>query len=134
MNTVGRVALTQATLSAIPVHLSIAVCLSPWAVDRIDKLRRLFIWTGSTTVGAGMCRVAWEVVCRPKELGGLGIIDLRRFGLALRMRREWVRKVDPNRTWIDLPSSSDKATRALFRAATMTVVEDGSSTLFWQDY
>jgi len=93
MNTAGRVALTQATLSAIPVHLSIVVCLSPWAV---------------------MCRVAWEVVCRPKELGGLAIIDLRRFGLALRLRWDWVRKVDPNRTWIDLPSSSDKATRALF--------------------
>ena len=43
MNTAGRVALTQATLSAIPVHLSIVVCLSPWAVDRIDKLRRSFI-------------------------------------------------------------------------------------------
>jgi hypothetical protein len=77
--------------------------------------------------------VAWEVVCRPKELGGLGIIDLRRFGLALRLRWDWVRKVDPNRTWIDLPSSSDKATRALIRAATMTVVGDGSSTLYWQD-
>ena len=37
MNTAGRVALTQATLSSIPVHLSIAVCLSPWAVDRIDR-------------------------------------------------------------------------------------------------
>ena len=65
MNTTGKVALTQATLSAIPVHLSIVVCLSPWAV---------------------MCRVAWEVVCRPKELGGLAIIDLRRFGLALKLR------------------------------------------------
>ena len=129
MNTAGRVALTQATLSAIPVHLSIDVCLSPWAVDCINKLRRSFIWTRSATVSAGMCCVAWEVVCRPKELGGLGIIDLRRFGLALRLRWEWVRKVDPNRTWIDLPSSSDKATRALFRAATMMVVGDGTSTL-----
>ena len=46
MNTTGKVALTQATLSAIPVHLSIVVCLSPWAV---------------------MCRVAWEVVCRPRS-------------------------------------------------------------------
>ena len=133
MNTAGRVALTQATLSAIPVHLSIAVCLSPWAVDRIDKIRQSFIWTGSATVSAGMCRVAWEVVCRPKELGGLGIIDLRRFGLALRLRWEWVRKVDPNRTWIDLPTTTDTTTRALFRAATMMVVGDGTSTLFWQD-
>ena len=54
MNTAaGRVVLTQATLLAIPVHLSIAVCLSPWVVDRIDKLCRPFIWTGSATVSAG---------------------------------------------------------------------------------
>jgi hypothetical protein len=39
MNTAGRVALAQATLLAILVHLSIVVCLSPWAVERIDKLR-----------------------------------------------------------------------------------------------
>ena len=88
MNTAGRVALTQATLSAIPVHLSIAVCLSPWAVDRIDKLCRSFIWSGSSTVAAGRCRVAWGVVCRPRELGGLGVIDLHRFGMALRLRWE----------------------------------------------
>lgn len=74
--------------------------------------------------------MAWEVVCRPKELGGLGIIDLQSFGLALRLRWDWVQQVDPNRSWIDLPSSSDKATCALFRAAIMTVVGDGSSTLF----
>jgi hypothetical protein len=77
--------------------------------------------------------VAWEVLCWPKELGGLGIVDLHRFGLAARLHWDWVRKNDPNRTWIDLPSSSDKATRALFHAATMMVVGDESLTLFWQD-
>jgi len=43
MNAAGRVMLTQATLSAIPIHLSIVVCLSSWAIERIDKLRRAFI-------------------------------------------------------------------------------------------
>jgi hypothetical protein len=43
MNAASQVALTQATLSAIPVHLSIVVCLSSWAIERIDKLRRAFI-------------------------------------------------------------------------------------------
>lgn len=77
--------------------------------------------------------MAWEVICRPKELDDLNILDLRRFGLALRLCWDWVQKVDPNRTWIDLPLSSDKATRALFHTATMMVIGDGSSTLFWQD-
>ncbi|CAD6335958.1 unnamed protein product [Miscanthus lutarioriparius] len=96
MNTAGRVALTQTTLSAIPVHLSIAVCLSPWAVDRIDKLRRSFIWSGSALVAAGKCRVAWDVVCRPKELGPRRHQLRAQFGLALRSLGGVVRKVDPN--------------------------------------
>jgi hypothetical protein len=133
LNTAGRVTLVQSTLSAIPVHLSIAVCLSPWAIQRIDKLRRAFIWSGSDTVGAGKCRVAWELVCRPKDLGGLGIIDLRRLGVALRLRWDWLRKYDPSRTWVNLPSSTDKVSQALFRASTLPVLGDGSRTLFWRD-
>jgi hypothetical protein len=109
-NPAGRVALTQATLSAIPVHMSIALCLSAWAIESIGKLRRSFIWTGSTSISAGKCRVAWEVVCRPKELGGLEVIDLRRFGMALRLRWDWAARTDPSRTWVDLPAPSDKST------------------------
>jgi hypothetical protein len=52
LNAAGRAVLVQATLSAIPVHLSIAVCLSSWAIEWIDKLRRAFIWCGSSSVGA----------------------------------------------------------------------------------
>lgn len=115
------------------MHLSIVVCLSPWAIDRIDKLHQAFIWSWSDSVSASKCRVAWEVLYRPKELGGLGIIDLRRFGLALRLCWDWVRKSDRTLTWIDLPSSSDTATQVLFPAPTMSVVGDRNSTLFWQD-
>ena len=85
----GRTALVKATLSAIPVHVSIALCLSPWAIGEIDRLRRAFIWTGSEVAAGGRCRVAWTVCCRPKELGDLGISDLRRVGIALRLRWVW---------------------------------------------
>jgi hypothetical protein len=50
LNVAGRMALAKATLSAIPVHMSIALCLSPWALEQIDKRRRAFIWCGELTV------------------------------------------------------------------------------------
>jgi hypothetical protein len=40
----GRVLLTKDTLSAILVHLSIACCLSEWAIKQIHKQRRAFLW------------------------------------------------------------------------------------------
>ena len=78
----GRVLLTKVTLSAIPVHMSIACCLSNWALGQIDKRRRAFLWSGTATTVVGG---AWPVVCRPTHLGGLGVMDLRFFGFALRL-------------------------------------------------
>ncbi|XP_066342178.1 uncharacterized protein [Miscanthus floridulus] len=80
LNVAGRTALARATLSAIPIHISIALCLSSWAIECIDKHRRAFIWCGEDNVGGGRCRVAWDAVCRPRDLGGLGVTDLRRTG------------------------------------------------------
>ena len=74
---------TKVTLSAIPVHMSIACCLSNWALGQIDKRRRAFLWFGTATTSGGRCKLAWPVVCRPTQLGGLGVLDLRFFGFAL---------------------------------------------------
>jgi hypothetical protein len=123
LNVAGRTALVMATMSAIPIHTSIALCLSPWAIDAIDKLRRSFIWTGTDSVAGGKCKVAWSLVCRPKELGGLGISDLRRTGVALRIR--WVWK---DRQTGAAPNTKDRVALALFDAATVLQLGDGKAT------
>lgn len=78
----GRTELVKAIL----VHMAIALPLSAWAIESIDKLRRAFIWAGAESVARGKCKVAWEIVCRPRDLGGLGVADLRRVGVGLRVR------------------------------------------------
>jgi hypothetical protein len=122
LNIAGRTALVKSTLSAIPVHTAIAVCLSQWALKRIDKLHRGFIWTGTATASGGRCRVAWPAVCRPSELGGLGVVDLQRAGLALRLRWPWLRRTDLQRPWLGLPNKEEKATVEFFKAATVAVL------------
>jgi hypothetical protein len=41
MSRVGRTTLNKVMLSAIPIHISIAVEVSPWILQAIDKVRRL---------------------------------------------------------------------------------------------
>jgi hypothetical protein len=46
----GRTALVKSTLSAIPVHVSIAVKICPAALNDIDKIRCCgFIWSGTSS-------------------------------------------------------------------------------------
>ena len=110
--------LVRSTLSAIPVHVSIATCLSQGAIREIDKLRRAFLWSGSATAVPGRCKVAWKRVCRPLECGGLGVVDLHLLGIALRVRWCWLQGADPSRVWAKLPNSVEKIVLDLFRAST----------------
>jgi hypothetical protein len=44
----------------------------------------------------------WKRVQRPKELGGLGILDLNKFNQALRVRWRWFQWKDPNKPWVKM--------------------------------
>lgn len=74
LNEARRTTLVCSTLSAIPVHVSIVLCLSPWAIQEIDRRRRAFLWSGKEAVAGGRCRVAWTIFCRamPSPLPGTG--------------------------------------------------------------
>jgi hypothetical protein len=50
--------LTKVTLSAIPIHISIASCLSSWTLEQIDRRRRAFLWAGTVVTTGGNCKVA----------------------------------------------------------------------------
>lgn len=129
----GRATLTQTTLSAIPVHISICCTLSPWAIREIDKRRRVFLWAGTDSVAGGKCRVAWPAVCSPRDLGGLGLPDLRILGFALRLRWEWLWRTRPEAPWAQLPSKPERLVDSMFRTSVTVHVGDGATARFWTD-
>lgn len=133
LTTAGRATLTRTTLSAIPVHIAICCALSPWAIREIDRHRRAFLWTGTSTVAGGKCRVSWPLACSPKEIRGLGLPDLRVMGYALRLQWEWLRRFNPDTIWASLPSRPEKNVAAMFNSSVTVKVGDGTSARFWKD-
>ena len=79
----GRVTLLNSVLSAIPIYW-LSVFKMPTKIRmRIDKLRRRFLWYGGDSVRKKYCLVSWEAVCKSKNQGGLGILDLSRLNQSL---------------------------------------------------
>jgi len=102
LNLAGRTTLVNSVLSGIPVYLLIALNVPSWVIKAIDKIRRAFLWKGRKEVNGGSCLVAWDIVTRPRCLGGLGVPNLRFMGWVLQLRWLWFRKTDPSKPWYDL--------------------------------
>jgi hypothetical protein len=109
--------------------------LPAWVLKRIEKIMRSFLWMkpGATPGARPHSLVNWRTVCRPKELGGLGVLDLERFGRAMRLRWLWYAWTDPARPWVGTDHPCDNADMALFRASTVITLGDGARCLFWHD-
>jgi hypothetical protein len=77
--------------------------------------------------------VAWGRVCRPIELGGLGVFSLKELIWALRMRLLWLAKTDLDKPWAFLPMQVPEKVKSSFSCVVQTETRNGSFTLFWQD-
>jgi hypothetical protein len=117
MHRAGRLALIKLTLSAVLIYTSICLELPEWVHKAITKIIKAFLWTGSDVVQPGKCLLAWDHVQCPKELGRLGILDLKQMGMALRLRWVWLQHTDTSHPWAGLPIKEDKLTYSLFKAS-----------------
>jgi hypothetical protein len=133
MTKAGRLALVKSVLMAIPLHQIVVLGLNKKALKQIEKIVRGFLWAGRTDANGGHCHVNWARVCRPLRLGGLGVPDLARTAISLRMRWLWRMRTDPLRPWRGLDMHFSSVEREVFDISTRMVVGDGESALFWVD-
>jgi hypothetical protein len=126
MTKAGRKIQVQAVLTGMVIYLAMTVDLPVWALEAIDKIRRGFLWRGRKEAKGGHCHVAWGKVCRPLDLGGLGISSIREMAWALRMRWLWLAKTEPDRPWASLAIQVPKTIMDFFSVAVQTEISDGT--------
>lgn len=95
----GRLQLVKSVLSAILVYYMCCFTLPVWVIDRIDRIRRSFLWGKNEVDKAGISLINWEAACLPKKWGGMGIIDLRVQNTALLLRWWWRQYEEPTALW-----------------------------------
>jgi hypothetical protein len=105
--------------------------LAAWAIKKIDKIKRSFLWKGEDNANGGHCLVNWPTVTIPKDLGGLEVPDLDRFGRAIHLRWLWQEWVEQSKPWLGLELPCSNADRLLFNSSIIITLGDGTKAQFW---
>jgi hypothetical protein len=82
----GRLVLINAVLDALPTYAMGAMELPAGLLAALDKLQRAFLWDIVDRVSGAKCLVAWDVICRSKDQGGLGVRSLKAQNTCLQLK------------------------------------------------
>lgn len=129
----GRVVLLKAVLSTMAIYMSSMHKLLVWVRNYLIKRCRAWLWRGEGSCNGGHCQVNWTIVSKPKNMGGLGVLDFAKFGRALRLRWLWFSWKEPQSPWVGSGLPCDDTDRELFAAATEITIRDGATARFWSD-
>lgn len=64
------------------------------------------------------CKVNWDLVCKPKIHGGLGVLNVEKFSTAPRLHWLWFEWVDPPKILVLMETPCTDGDKDLFMAAT----------------
>nr|GEU83343.1 hypothetical protein [Tanacetum cinerariifolium] len=88
LSAAGRLQLAQSILGSMHFYWASVFILPTRVLHDIEKIIRGFLWCQGN-MKKGRANVAWEVVCLPKDEGGLGLRQLDHFNKALMVTHIW---------------------------------------------
>ncbi|CAH1453519.1 unnamed protein product [Lactuca virosa] len=96
----GRLQLINSVLQSLQVYWCSVLLLPKTTINDIKKVFKGFLWNGGY-LKKGSANIAWKMVCRPKDEGGLGICNLQTWNEALLYRQIWRLFTTKNSLWVD---------------------------------
>lgn len=97
----GRQILTNSCLSSIPLYCMGFYWLTDGFHKQMDTIRANFLWQGAEEKFR-YHMAKWEMVSRPKDQGGLGIIHTRTMNNCLLVKWIWKILQEPEELWFRL--------------------------------
>ncbi|XP_052627637.1 uncharacterized protein LOC128134199 [Lactuca sativa] len=134
----GRLQLINSVLTSIHVYWASIFKIPIATINEIEKMCRSFLWANGEIV-KGKAKVKWQDICKPKEYGGLGIKNLRRWNDALLAKHVWNVINNKNSLWVQKKSKSWTWKRFLeirktVRPHVVSCVGNGRNTALWHDW
>lgn len=84
----GRLTLVQAVTSSVPIYAMQTAKLPSAICEKLDKLNRNFLW-GDTNERKKIHLLNWKKVCKPKDMGGLGLKRSTDMNCAMLAKASW---------------------------------------------
>jgi hypothetical protein len=154
MTYTGRLTLLNFVINSLPMFPMCSLKVPITIFIHFEKSGKQFLWADKEDKIQGKCLANWDMVCRPKDQGGLNVINLRIHNKALMMKNLHKFYNNHDVPWVHLLKqahySNGLAPHAcspkgsfwwkdcmkhidLFREHTICSAHKGDSILFWKD-
>jgi mannosylglycoprotein endo-beta-mannosidase len=84
----GKLLMVKSVLSSLPISFMACLDVPITIKDQIEKYMRYCLWRkkNNEVQAKGSALIAWSKICRPKEQGGLGVLQLDAQNKALMLK------------------------------------------------
>ena len=97
MSHAGKLTLLNSTVTSLLIYAMCTLHFPPKLIEMLDKIRRRCLWIKKTEQGDKCNSLAvWDMVCKPKNIGGLGVLNLhiQNEALLLKFLHKFYNKMD----------------------------------------
>jgi hypothetical protein len=82
----GRLRLIRSCLSSMLIFFMCSIDIPPGIIKHLNRIIGHCLWSDRKLDSKGKSLAAWDMICKPKEKGGLGILDFKKQNEALLMK------------------------------------------------